>query len=149
MSNQIEAVNNLRSMSEEALAQHLREQRTALFRARLRQTIGQMENHREVRALRHEIARAMTVQAELSRGEVHEIVPQTTRSAVAVEEKPKRSRRTAAAETAAAPDEAAAAAVEKPAAAEEPDESEETTAEVAETTGEAVEETEPVGEDEE
>jgi large subunit ribosomal protein L29 len=58
------ALDSLRSLSAEELALHLREQRGQLFQVRLQQTIGQVENHRQIRAIRKELARAMTVQVE-------------------------------------------------------------------------------------
>jgi large subunit ribosomal protein L29 len=58
------ALDNLRALSADELAAHLREQRGQLFQVRLQQTIGQVENHREIRAIRREIARTMTVQVE-------------------------------------------------------------------------------------
>ncbi len=58
------ALDNLRALSGEELAAHLREQRGQLFQVRLQQTIGQVENHRQIRAIRKEIARTMTVQIE-------------------------------------------------------------------------------------
>jgi large subunit ribosomal protein L29 len=58
------ALDNLRALSGEELAAHLREQRGQLFQVRLQQTIGQVENHRQIRAIRKEIARTMTVQVE-------------------------------------------------------------------------------------
>jgi ribosomal protein L29 len=59
------ALDNLRALSGEELAAHLREQRGQLFQVRLQQTIGQVENHRQIRAIRMEIARTMTVQVEI------------------------------------------------------------------------------------
>jgi ribosomal protein L29 len=59
------ALDNLRALSRDELAAHLREQRGQLFQVRLQQTIGQVENHRQIRAIRQEIARTMTVQVEI------------------------------------------------------------------------------------
>jgi large subunit ribosomal protein L29 len=59
------ALDNLRALSGEELVAHLREQRGQLFQVRLQQTIGQVENHRQIRAIRKEIARTMTVQVEI------------------------------------------------------------------------------------
>ena len=81
MSKQIEAVNLLRSMTAEDLAEHLRLQRRKLFEVRFQQAAGQVENHRQVRELRREIARTMTLQLELARG--HHLV-----SDLEVEEEP-------------------------------------------------------------
>jgi large subunit ribosomal protein L29 len=58
------ALDTLRALSGDELAAHLREQRGQLFQVRLQQTIGQVENHRQIRAIRKEIARTMTVQVE-------------------------------------------------------------------------------------
>jgi large subunit ribosomal protein L29 len=58
------ALDNLRALTVDELADHLREQRGQLFQVRLQQTIGQVENHRQIRAIRREIARTMTVQIE-------------------------------------------------------------------------------------
>jgi large subunit ribosomal protein L29 len=58
------ALDTLRALTGDELAAHLREQRGQLFQVRLQQTIGQVENHREIRAIRKEIARTMTVQVE-------------------------------------------------------------------------------------
>ncbi|MDQ6856108.1 MAG: 50S ribosomal protein L29 [Candidatus Dormibacteraeota bacterium] len=58
------ALDNLRALTGDELAAHLREQRGQLFQVRLQQTIGQVENHRQIRAIRKEIARTMTVQVE-------------------------------------------------------------------------------------
>jgi large subunit ribosomal protein L29 len=59
------ALDTLRALTGEELAQHLREQRGQLFQVRLQQTIGQVENHRQIRAIRMEIAHTMTVQVEI------------------------------------------------------------------------------------
>jgi large subunit ribosomal protein L29 len=58
------ALDNLRALTVDELADHLREQRGQLFQVRLQQTIGQVENHRQIRLIRREIARTMTVQVE-------------------------------------------------------------------------------------
>ena len=67
MSKQLERVKVLREMSPEDLMEHLRQQRRKLFEVRFQQATGQVENHRQVRELRREIARAMTVQIEARR----------------------------------------------------------------------------------
>jgi len=81
VSKQVEAVNLLRSMTAGDLAEHLRQQRRKLFEVRFQQAAGQVENHRQVRELRREIARTMTLQLELARG--HHLV-----SDLEVEEEP-------------------------------------------------------------
>ena len=58
------ALDYLRALTVDELAAHLREQRGQLFQVRLQQTIGQVENHRQIRVIRREIARTMTVQVE-------------------------------------------------------------------------------------
>ena len=55
----------LRAMTEDQLLEHLAQQRRKLFEVRFQQATGQVENHRQIRALRREIARTMTVQIEL------------------------------------------------------------------------------------
>lgn len=81
MSKQVEAVNSLRTMTTADLDEHLRQQRRRLFEVRFQQAAGQVENHRQVRELRREIARTMTIQLELARG--HHLV-----SDLEVEEEP-------------------------------------------------------------
>jgi large subunit ribosomal protein L29 len=81
VSKQAEAVNVLRTMTNEDLDEHLRQQRRRLFEVRFQQAAGQVENHRQVRELRREIARTMTIQLELARG--HHLV-----SDLEVEEEP-------------------------------------------------------------
>ena len=87
MTQRMVAVDNLRQMTSDELAAHLREQRGQLFQVRLQQTIGQVENHRQIRAIRKEIARTMTVQvlARLAteRGDVAVSAPAAARRAAA------------------------------------------------------------------
>lgn len=64
MTQRLASLTNLRDLSAEELAAHLREQRGQLFQVRLQQTIGQVENHRQIRVIRKEIARTMTVQVQ-------------------------------------------------------------------------------------
>ena len=112
------ALDNLRALSADELAAHLREQRGQLFQVRLQQTIGQVEDHRQIRAIRKEIARTMTVQVEYrlaaERGE-QPVAPATpahtsrrARDAEAAAAAPpqsrRRTRKTAAADSAAALD---------------------------------------------
>jgi large subunit ribosomal protein L29 len=109
------ALDNLRALTSDELAAHLREQRGQLFQVRLQQTIGQVENHRQIRAIRKEIAQTMTVQVELrlaaERGE--------SPPAPSVVATPSRGRRRAAA-TEAATEVAVEVAAEEPAAAAAP-----------------------------
>jgi large subunit ribosomal protein L29 len=81
VSKQVEAVNLLRTMTTADLDEHLRQQRRRLFEVRFQQAAGQVEDHRQVRELRREIARTMTIQLELVRG--HHLV-----SDLEVEEEP-------------------------------------------------------------
>jgi large subunit ribosomal protein L29 len=67
VSKQLERVKVLREMSPDDLAEHMRQQRRKLFEVRFQQATGQVENHRQVRELRREIARTMTVQIEARR----------------------------------------------------------------------------------
>ena len=66
MSKQTQKMNALRQLSPEQLDEHMRTQRRKLFEVRFQQATGQVENHRQVRELRREIARALTVQIEAS-----------------------------------------------------------------------------------
>jgi large subunit ribosomal protein L29 len=62
-----DSLHQLRQMSEADLEEHLRERRRKLFEVRFQQATGQVENHRQVRELRRDIARALTVQIEAQR----------------------------------------------------------------------------------
>ena len=64
MSKRTQKMNALRQLSPEQLEDHMRTQRRKLFEVRFQQATGQVENHRQVRELRREIARALTVQLE-------------------------------------------------------------------------------------
>jgi large subunit ribosomal protein L29 len=68
MTKQTDSLNELRRMSVSELDDHLSKQRRRLFEVRFQQATGQVENHRQVREIRHEIARAMTVKIEIERG---------------------------------------------------------------------------------
>ncbi len=68
MSKNVEAVNALRSMNADELDGHLRQQRRRLFEVRFQQAAGQVENHRQLREIRREIARTMTLQIEMAHG---------------------------------------------------------------------------------
>ncbi len=57
-------LDKLRDMDEEQLSAHLRAQRRKLFEIRLQQATGQVENTAQIRQIRREIARVMTVQME-------------------------------------------------------------------------------------
>ena len=68
MTKQTDALNELRRMTVPELDDHLLKQRRRLFEVRFQQATGQVENHRQVREIRQEIARAMTVRIEIERG---------------------------------------------------------------------------------
>ncbi len=68
MTKQNEALVELRRMTVAELDDHLSKQRRRLFEVRFQQATGQVENHRQVREIRHEIARTMTVKIEIERG---------------------------------------------------------------------------------
>jgi large subunit ribosomal protein L29 len=67
MSKDIEALDRLRGLSDDELHTHLMQQRRKLFEIRLQQATGQVENTSQIRQIRREIARAMTVQLEAQR----------------------------------------------------------------------------------
>ena len=67
MSKRAEAIKTLRDMNDAELQDHLRQQRRRLFELRFQQATGQVENHRQIREARREIARTMTMQIELQR----------------------------------------------------------------------------------
>jgi large subunit ribosomal protein L29 len=68
MTKQTDALHDLRRMTVAELDDYLSKQRRRLFEVRFQQATGQVENHRQVREIRHEIARAMTVKIEIERG---------------------------------------------------------------------------------
>ena len=61
------ALEKLRTMDDEELFGHLKAQRRKLFEIRLQQATGQVENTAQIRQIRREIARVMTVQMEFKR----------------------------------------------------------------------------------
>ncbi|HZS13993.1 MAG TPA: 50S ribosomal protein L29 [Candidatus Dormibacteraeota bacterium] len=67
MSKHSEALDKLRALSDEELHAHLVAQRRKLFEIRLQQATGQVENTSQIRLIRREIARAMTVELEAQR----------------------------------------------------------------------------------
>lgn len=69
MSKHAEALDKLRALTDEELLQHLTQQRRKLFEIRLQQATGQVENTTQIRQIRREIARAMTVQMEAQRAQ--------------------------------------------------------------------------------
>jgi large subunit ribosomal protein L29 len=67
MSKHEQELDKLRVMSDDELHTHLLQQRRKLFEIRLQQATGQVENTSQIRHIRREIARAMTVQMEAQR----------------------------------------------------------------------------------
>jgi large subunit ribosomal protein L29 len=67
MSKHEQELDKLRVMSDDELLTHLLAQRRKLFEIRLQQATGQVENTSQIRHIRREIARAMTVQMEARR----------------------------------------------------------------------------------
>lgn len=67
MSKRSDAIKALRDMTADELAEHLRQQRRRLFELRFQHATGQVENHRQIREVRREIARTQTMEAELAR----------------------------------------------------------------------------------
>ena len=93
MTKQTDALNELRRMTVGELDDHLAKQRRRLFEVRFQQATGQVENHRQVREIRHEIARAMTVKIEIERGLRPELVELATARPSAAKPKPARAPR--------------------------------------------------------
>jgi large subunit ribosomal protein L29 len=89
---QTDTLNELRRMTVVELDDHLSKQRRRLFEVRFQQATGQVENHRQVREIRHEIARAMTVKIEIERGLRPALVEQATARPAAAKPKPKPAR---------------------------------------------------------
>ena len=67
MTKRVDSLHSLRQMSVDDLEIHLRERRRKLFEVRFQQATGQVENHRQVRDLRRDIARTLTVQIQAER----------------------------------------------------------------------------------
>lgn len=67
MSKRQEAIKALRDMTDDELQTHVRQQRRRLFELRFQMATGQVENHRQVREVRREIARTLSTQSELAR----------------------------------------------------------------------------------
>ena len=94
MTKQTESLIELRRLTVAELDEYLSKQRRRLFEVRFQQATGQVENHRQVREIRHEIARAMTVKIEIERGLRPELVlaataPAATPVKAAAKPKPK------------------------------------------------------------
>ena len=58
----------LRELTEEELAERLRESKAELFNLRFQMATGQLNNNRRLRVVRHEIARVYTVLRERELG---------------------------------------------------------------------------------
>ena len=67
MSKRQEAIKALRDMTDDELLVHVQQQRRRLFELRFQMATGQVENHRQVREVRREIARTLATQTELAR----------------------------------------------------------------------------------
>lgn len=67
MSKRQEAIKALRDMTDDELQTHAQQQRRRLFELRFQMATGQVENHRQVREVRREIARTLATQTELAR----------------------------------------------------------------------------------
>jgi large subunit ribosomal protein L29 len=93
MTKQAEALIELRTMTVAELDDHLLKQRRRLFEVRFQQATGQVENHRQVREIRHEIARAMTVKIEIERGLRPELLVKAAARPAPVKAKPARAPR--------------------------------------------------------
>jgi large subunit ribosomal protein L29 len=93
MTKQVEALVELRRMTVAELDDHLSKQRRRLFEVRFQQATGQVENHRQVRDIRHEIARAMTVKIEIERGLRTALVEAVVAQPVQAKAKPARAPR--------------------------------------------------------
>ena len=68
MTKRVEAIKAVRDMGDDELHGHIRTQRSKLFELRFQMATGQVENHRQTREIRREIARAMTIDKEHERG---------------------------------------------------------------------------------
>jgi large subunit ribosomal protein L29 len=68
MTKRMEAIKAVRDMGDDELHGHIRTQRSKLFELRFQMATGQVENHRQTREIRREIARAMTIDKEHERG---------------------------------------------------------------------------------
>lgn len=75
MTKRADAVAALRAMTLTDLDAHITHQRRRLFEVRLQQATGQVENHRELRSLRRELARSLCLRGELERAGAGEAEP--------------------------------------------------------------------------
>jgi large subunit ribosomal protein L29 len=72
MSKTADLLTTLRNMPAEQLRDQYNQQQRKLFEVRVQQATGQVENHRQIRALRKELARILTVGRETSSAHVAE-----------------------------------------------------------------------------
>lgn len=96
MSKRSEALVTLRKMTDAEFGQHLNDQRRKLFELRFQQVTGQVENQRHLRHIRKELARTLTVRAEVAAGAVESEAPDEPDEAVAAAPRTRRSRAKAA-----------------------------------------------------
>jgi len=95
MTKRTEAIKAVRDMGDDELHGHVRTQRAKLFELRFQMATGQVENHRQTRLIRREIARAMTVDKEHERGIVRAERPAPAPAAPAAPTRVRRRRPTA------------------------------------------------------
>jgi large subunit ribosomal protein L29 len=81
----------LRTMDASDLNERLKEARTELFNLRFQAATGQLENHRQIRAVRHRIAQVLTVLQGRSMG-FEELVVQSSGPATPTRERTGRGR---------------------------------------------------------
>jgi large subunit ribosomal protein L29 len=110
-------ISDLRQMEVSDLDARLKEVRTELFNLRFQAATGQLENHRQIRQVRRQIAQVLTVIQGRQLG-LEEKVAQAPDSAVAPQTKPRRGRGRAAAAEAEPATEESEGAVETEAAAD-------------------------------
>jgi len=84
-------ISDLRQMEVSDLDARLKEVRTELFNLRFQAATGQLENHRQIRMVRHQIAQVLTVIQGRQLG-LEEMIAQAPDSAVAPRTKPRRGR---------------------------------------------------------
>jgi large subunit ribosomal protein L29 len=72
MTKRADAIKAVRDMGDDELFEHIRSERRRLFDLRFQQATGQVENHRQLRYIRREIARSLTVRTENARAAARE-----------------------------------------------------------------------------
>ncbi|MBX6749055.1 MAG: 50S ribosomal protein L29 [Micromonosporaceae bacterium] len=60
--------NELRELTREQLVERLKEAKAELFNLRVQSATGQLDNHRRLKVVRHEIARIYTIMRERELG---------------------------------------------------------------------------------